>query len=157
MASISVNFKGSNTFQQKINLVSGTIRLHFGNGVHHSGYTYKQLAMMLSHGFSSELDGRDYEIPARPIFAAFTKEYKEDIIQIIKNSYTLHFKRVKANEQFTIAANEIRTLAVTALLDGNVPITPDNAKTYKAKKGNLPPWVFTGELVESLEAEYVRK
>ena len=154
MSGISVHLNTTeNDITEKLGLASGEISIHFGDGTHYSGYSYTLLAHMLTEGFKGYYE----DIPARPLFSAFTQEQKEHIIQIVKSSYALRFKRIKSKEQFTIAAGQIRDYIVELVKTGKIPILPKNSSTWSEDKGGLPPWVYTGELIDSLEGTYEPK
>lgn len=161
MADLGGKVKGSR-FSLSDRLPRGRIKVRFKDGVSHEkaiGYTTKQIAKKVIEGFTTEhfnaytQSVEDYDVPPRPLFEPFTKEKRQDIIKIVKHSYILRFQHVKAVEQFTIAANQIRDLLVEWVDEGNV--RPENTAWTKKVKGDKPAFIDSGQTIDSLEGVYV--
>lgn len=101
--------------------------------------------------------GKEYKIPGRDIF----KQYIEDddnytfVVETLRKSLRYRFKRMNVKEQLETAGKEICTDIERFVREDR--LKPENGPIYKKEKGNKPVGINTGELIESLEAVYVRE
>lgn len=96
------------------------------------------------------------EIPGRDIF----KQYLESggdtkIVDILRKSMLKRFKGVKVAQQLEEAGQDIvKDIADFVYAD---KLKPENGPVYKKQKLDAPVGVYTGEMIDGLEAVYVRK
>lgn len=101
--------------------------------------------------------GKEYKIPGRDIFRQYL-DYDENrsfIVNTLKRSLRYRFNRMNVKEQLETAGKEICEDIEQFVRENRVK--PENGPIYKKEKGNKPVGINTGELIESLEAVYVRK
>lgn len=96
-------------------------------------------------------------VPARPFLEDSVREQWAEISKAIKSSMILRFKGLSAEVQYEFAANDVTYLVRSFLRDGDyyrntVPNTPKTIET----KGNDTPLLDSGQLIESIEAVYVK-
>lgn len=113
------------------------------------GFIYGSNAMTRS--------GKEYKIPGRDIF----RQYIENddnytfVVETLRKSLKYRFKRMNVKEQLETAGKEICTDIERFVREDR--LKPENGPIYKKEKGNKPVGINTGELIESLEAVYVRE
>ena len=101
-------------------------------------------------------DGKVFDIPGRDIF----KQYLESggytkITDILRKSMLKRFKGVKVAQQLEEAGQDIvKDIADFVYAD---KLKPENGPVYKKQKLDAPVGVYTGEMIDGLEAVYVRK
>jgi len=132
----------------------GFIRVKVRDGVHISPRTGESMPMSevakLQH-FGGE------GIPARPFLEDAVREQWGEISKAIKSSMILRFKGLSASAQYEFAANDVTYFVRRFLLDGTYyrAVVPNSPTTIENKGGDTP-LLDTGQLINSIEAEYVQ-
>lgn len=151
--SVKIN---KNKLSNSLKLNTGTIIVRFQKVTHHgSGMLATELAKELITGYSDKFGNKVISIPPRPLFKEYATENKDNIKNIVKSSYALRFKKIKAEEQFNIASKLIAGNLAQWIIEGHV--APANSKYTQKIKGFNAPFYSTGELVSLLEGVYVHK
>lgn len=95
--------------------------------------------------------------PPRPFLVDSLRELSKEIDKIVKSSMVWRFKGLTADVQYEFAANDIAHAIRQFIKSGEYyKATQPNASYTIAQKGSDIPLVDSGQLVEHIEAEYVR-
>jgi hypothetical protein len=100
-------------------------------------------------------DGKTVKVPGRNIFTQYLEENTAEVIRILKKSMALRFKKFNVKSQLEVAGMEIINDIVGYVYEGG--LAPDNGQYWKSIKGDKPVGINTGEMIMSMEAEYVRE
>lgn len=101
--------------------------------------------------------GKGYEIPGRNIFLQYIKadENYAFVVNTLRKSFRYRFRHMNVKEQLETAGKEICADIERFVREDR--LKPENGPIYKREKDNKPVGIYTGELIESLEAVYVRE
>ncbi len=122
-----------------------------------TGVSRQKLFGFIYGSNTTTMSGKEYKIPGRDIF----KQYIEDddnytfVVETLRKSLRYRFKRMNVKEQLETAGKEICADIERFVREDR--LKPENGPIYKKEKGNKPVGINTGELIESLEAVYVRE
>lgn len=102
-------------------------------------------------------NGSEYKIPGRDIFRQYidTDEGYNYVIDTLRKSFRYRFYGENVREQLETAGKMICADITRFVMENKV--RPENGPVYKKWKGDKPVGVYSGELIESLEAAYVRE
>lgn len=122
-----------------------------------TGISRQKLLGFIYGNDTTTRSGKEYKIPGRDIF----RQYIEDdenytfVVDTLRKSLRYRFKRMNVKEQLETAGKEICADIERFVREDR--LKPENGPIYKKEKGNKPVGINTGELIESLEAVYVRE
>lgn len=102
-------------------------------------------------------DRHDTNVPGRDIFYQYFEvaNRRDRVIDILKKSMTLRFKCYNVERQLKSAGEKIIEDIVEFIKADN--LKPSNAAYWRNYKNGLPTGIYTGEMINSLEAVYVRE
>lgn len=155
MLSIGVTYKKGTSLLRGIRLNSkGFISIGVRGGVHLSPRTGEAMSMT---ELADMLQFGGADTPPRPFIDDAMRERSEEIAEAVKSSMVLRFKGLTADVQYDFAANDVAYIVRKFVQDGdyyskNVPNSP---ATIEAKGSEIP-LIDTGQLVQHIEARYVR-
>jgi hypothetical protein len=101
--------------------------------------------------------GSEYKIPGRDIFRQYinTDEGYAFVVDTLRESLKYRFRYMNVKEQLELAGKQICADITRFVMEDKV--RPENGPVYKKLKDNKPVGVYSGELIESMEAVYVRE
>ena len=101
-------------------------------------------------------NNKTFNIPGRDLFRQYLESggYSK-ITSILKKSMLKRFKGTKVAQQLKEAGQEIVEDIVGFVAADK--LKPENGPVYKRQKDNKPVGIYTGEMIDGLEAVYVRE
>lgn len=130
------------------------VRIYVADGVHTDPKTGERTDMV---EMAKALHFGTRKIPPRPFLDDAIRENWPEVRKAITSSMVWRFKGLKADVQFSFAANEIAYIVRQFITDGTYYKSHmPNAVSTIDRKGSDIPLVDSGQLVDHIVGEYVK-
>lgn len=129
--------------------LKSSIEVYFGPGVS------KEKVKSFFTDHTATLNNRPVKVPGRNIFKQYIEAREDKVKDIIRKSYSVRFSGGKLDTQLKTIAEEIKKDIADWVYANN--LKPSNGSIWRSIKGDKPTGVFTGEMIEALEARIVRE